>query len=90
MSSIEYSGFVVKNVEEHAKKRKFQLPKKAVMPIDNSFVPELDETKNLDSTLHTYYQESIGMLRCNIVTFSSQPQRRTHRSVVKECCILER
>ena len=63
MSSIEYLKTVVENVEEYVKNTKFQVTKKATTPMDNSYVPELDETNELNSMLHTYYQELIGMLR---------------------------
>ena len=63
MSGHKYLSAVVKNVEEYVGNTKFQVPRKATAPIDNTYVPELDETNKLNPKLHTYYQELIGMLR---------------------------
>ena len=63
MSGHEYLSAVVKNVEEYVRNPKFQVPRKATTPIDNTYVPELDETNKLNPKLHKYCQELIGMLR---------------------------
>ena len=44
MSSHEYLSAVVKNVEEYVRKTKFQVPRKATTPMDNTYVAKLDET----------------------------------------------
>ena len=53
MSSHKYLSVVVKNVEEYVGKTKFQVPRKATTPMDNTYVPELDETNELNPKLHT-------------------------------------
>ena len=62
MSCIEYLSVVVKNVEVYVRKTKFHVPKRATNPMDNKYVPELDETNELNPNLYTYYQELIGVL----------------------------
>ena len=62
-SSSHYVLNAVKNLEEWMKERNLKLPKKANTPMQTSYRPELDVSKELDPELANYYQSQIGVLR---------------------------
>ena len=61
-SSSQYVQNAVENVEEYIGKRKWKLPR-AKTPISTTYRPELDTSRELDSTDSAYYQSLIGILR---------------------------
>ena len=63
MSSKDYCHHSVKNILERAEKYGFKVPSRAATPMDNSYVPELDTSEEVNSELHVLYREIIGMLR---------------------------
>jgi hypothetical protein len=64
MSSNDYIKSAVKNLEERlAKDGNKKLPNKAVSPMMTNYIPEFDETQELNTSGITMYQELIGILR---------------------------
>lgn len=64
ISSYEYVKAAVKNVQEAIKDKHWKLPtRNTATPMNNTFVPELDGTAELNDEQHQYYQELIGVLR---------------------------
>lgn len=63
ISSRDYVKAAVDNVEQHLAKRGRKLPTKAYTPMAANYVPELDDSPELNTTDMTTYQESIGILR---------------------------
>ena len=63
MCSKDYVKLAINNIESQLKKKRMRLPSKAITPMDNSYIPELDDTPELNSEDITFYQEIIGMLR---------------------------
>ena len=63
ISSVDYVKAAVKNVQEAIKDRPWKLPKRAPTPMTQSFIPELDDSTELNDSDQTYYQELIGVLR---------------------------
>lgn len=63
ITSVDYINATVKTIEERIKNTKWLIPSKAVMPMDSTFVPELDVSDELSADDVTMYQEIIGMLR---------------------------
>ena len=63
MPGDKYVNAAIKNVEEAINKKSLKIPNKVRTPMDGTFIPELDETPELDSTNVKFYQELIGILR---------------------------
>ena len=63
MQGDKYVNAAIKNVEEAINKKSLKIPNKVRTPMDGTFIPELDETPELDSTNVKFYQELIGILR---------------------------
>ncbi|CAJ1955039.1 unnamed protein product [Cylindrotheca closterium] len=64
MSSYDYVTAAVKNVKATLKdNQRWNLPKKAVTPMNSDYTPELDGSSELNAHDHTYFQELIGVLR---------------------------
>ncbi|CAJ1955423.1 unnamed protein product [Cylindrotheca closterium] len=64
MSSYDYVTAAVKNVKATLKdNQRWNLPKKAVTPMNSDYTPELDDSSELNAHDHTYFQELIGVLR---------------------------
>ncbi|CAJ1967966.1 unnamed protein product [Cylindrotheca closterium] len=64
MSSYDYVTAAVKNVKATLKdNQRWNLPKKAVTPMNSDYTPELDVSSELNAHDHTYFQELIGVLR---------------------------
>ena len=63
MSSINYLKEATKNVEERLSKHGKQLCQKAVTPMESNYIPETDDTPELDVEQIEFYQELIGILR---------------------------
>ena len=63
ISSVAYVKAAVKNVQEAIENKPWKLPKQAPTPMTHSFIPELDETPELNDSERTYYQELVGVLR---------------------------
>ena len=63
MCSKDYVKLAISNIEGRLKNKRMKLPSKAITPMDSSYIPELDDTPELDSGNITFYQEIIGMLR---------------------------
>ena len=61
-SSSQYVQAAVKNVEEYLTTTKHKLPSKSLTPIQTSYRPEIDTSKELGSTDAAYYQSLIGIL----------------------------
>ena len=65
-SSSQYCQAAIKNVQEYLAKdhmKGWKIPKKAEMPIQSSYCPELDVSPELSVDLASYYQSLIGILR---------------------------
>ena len=63
MTSVEYIKAAIKNVEETIKDKKWKLPSRVSTPMSSNYIPELDETPELDKKDTQYFQELIGILR---------------------------
>ena len=63
MYSKDYIKLAVTNIENQLKNKGMKLPGRALTPMDSGYIPELDNTPELDSDDITFYQEIIGMLR---------------------------
>lgn len=63
MSSKDYCQYAIKNILERAMDYGIRLPSRFATPMDNSYVPELDASEEVDSEKLTFYQEIIGILR---------------------------
>ena len=64
LSPSKYVQEAVKNVEEHlAKQGGRKLAKRASAPFPTGYIPELDQTRELDEKESSYYQSLIGILR---------------------------
>ena len=61
-SSSQYIQAAVKNVKEYLTTTEHKLPSKALTPIQTSYRPEIDTSKELGSTDAAYYQSLIGIL----------------------------
>ena len=63
MCSKDYIKLAVMSIENQLKDKGMKLSRKALTPMDRSYIPELDKTPELDSDNIIFYQEIIGMLR---------------------------
>ena len=63
MCSKDYIKLSVTNIENQLKNKGMKLPGNALTPMDSGYIPELDNTPELDIDDITFYQEIIGMLR---------------------------
>ena len=63
MSSQDYLKNAILEVESKLKKEGKSLPKKAKVPMCQSYRPELDSSEELEGEDITYYQELMGILR---------------------------
>ena len=64
LSPSKYVQEAVKNVEEHlAKQGGRKLAKRASAPFPTGYIPELDQTRELNEKESSYYQSLIGILR---------------------------
>ena len=63
ISSVAYVKAAVKNVQKAIKDKPWKLPKRAPTPMTQSFIPELDDSPELNDNERAYYQELIGVLR---------------------------
>jgi hypothetical protein len=63
ISSSQYVQSAVKNVEKYLEAQGKKLPAKAETPIQTSYRPEIDVTKELRAEESSYYQSLIGILR---------------------------
>lgn len=64
MSSVDYVNASIKTIEESIAKSRWTLPSNARTPMSsNSYLPELDDSEELDEEGITLYQELIGILR---------------------------
>ena len=63
MASKDYIKLAISNIEGQLKEKRMKLPSKAITPMENNYIPELDATPELDCENITFYQEIIGMLR---------------------------
>ena len=63
MCSKDYVKLVIANIEQQVKEKRMRLSGKAVIPMENGCIPELDDTPELHKDDITFYQEIIGMLR---------------------------
>ena len=54
---VDYVNSVVKNLEESLKKKGTKLPDRATTPISSEYIPELDETEELDANNITIFQD---------------------------------
>ena len=61
--SSQYVQSAVKNVEKYLNDRGMKMVASARTPLSSNYRPELDVTKELDSTDAAYYQSLIGILR---------------------------
>lgn len=62
MCSKDYTKLAVENIQEILKKNDRALINKAVTPMMSDYLPELDESDELDPKGINFYQEIIGML----------------------------
>ena len=63
ITSVDYINAAISTVEEALKNRPYKLPTKARTPMTLSYLPELDDTPELESDDVQFYQEMMGMLR---------------------------
>ena len=63
MSSLDYVKFSVENVEKQLKRKNMKFPANATTPMSSNFLPELDDSEELNAEDQTFYQELIGILR---------------------------
>ena len=63
MSSKDYVKAAVDNVVKHLEKKGRKLPTRATTPMAANYIPELDDSPELDTADITTFQESIGVLR---------------------------
>ena len=63
VTSLDYVKAAVAKVEEAVKKTTRQLPNKVLTPMMQSYLPELNATKELEPDNIQFFRELIGMLR---------------------------
>ena len=63
ISSAAYVKAAVKNVQDAINDRPWKLSKRAPTPMTQSFIPEFDDSPELNDNERAYYQELIGVLR---------------------------
>ena len=63
ISSVDYVKAAIETVENATKGNRWKLPSRATTPMASSYVPELDDTPELENWDHQFFQELIGMLR---------------------------
>jgi hypothetical protein len=63
ITSVEYIKAAIDTIRGSIKGTKWKIPGTAKTPMQSSFVPELDQTPELNPDDITLYQEMIGMLR---------------------------
>ena len=63
MTSTDYVKAAVENLENKLREQGMKLPSRAITPIAQSYVPELDSSPELNSEDTTSFQEMIGILR---------------------------
>lgn len=63
MTSADYVNAAIKNIEDANKDGRWKMPSKAKTPMASSYVPELDDTPELELKEIRYFQELIGILR---------------------------
>ena len=61
-SSLQYVQAAVANVEKNLKQTNKSLPVKALIPLSNTYRPEIDVSTKLDPVDTAYYQSLIGIL----------------------------
>lgn len=62
ISSVAYVKAAVKNVQKAIEDKPWKLLKRALAPMTQSFIPELNDSPELNDNVRAYYQESIGVL----------------------------
>ena len=55
MSSKDYIKLAIINIENQVKAKRMRLPEKAITPMDNKYVSELDASPELNSNDITFY-----------------------------------
>lgn len=63
MTSVDYINAAVSTVQNAIKGTRWKLPGRATTPIASGFVPELDDSPELNQEDKTRFQEWIGVLR---------------------------
>ena len=63
MTSVEYVNAAIKNVEEAVQKRSMRIPINPLTPMVQGYLPEYDESDELDASDTQFFQELIGILR---------------------------
>ena len=63
ITSVSYVKAAIANVERAIKGKRWKLPARVQTPMVSSYLPELDETPELEKDDIQYYQELIGVLR---------------------------
>ena len=65
IGSYDYIDAAITTVKTSLKSKfkDYELPKNATSPMTSGFIPELDDSRELDSDEITFFQEMIGMLR---------------------------
>ena len=61
MTSVDYINAAVKNIEKATKDSKWKIPSRAKTTMISDYVPEFDDTPDLDAKDTQYFQEIIGM-----------------------------
>ena len=63
ITSVSYVKAAIANVERTVQGKRWKLPTRVQTPMVSSYLPELDETPELEKDDIQYYQELIGVLR---------------------------